>query len=197
MIESWRDIPGFFDFWDIYHQAVEEAKDGDVLVEVGSFLGKSAAYMADCIQVSGKHLDFYAVDCWDEKQYRQWWIDLKDDPPAPWPVGELIGKPLLDAFLYATDKAGAADFISVTRKASVDAAMLFVDQACAFVFIDADHRYPGISSDITAWTPKVKPGGILAGHDYRTPTWPDVTRAVDEVFGSRVEHRGNSWLVRM
>ena len=41
MIKTWQDIPGFFDFADIYDQAVDEAKDGDTLIEVGAFLGKS------------------------------------------------------------------------------------------------------------------------------------------------------------
>jgi hypothetical protein len=81
---------------------------------------------------------------------------------------------------------------------SVDAAATFKDAYLSFAFIDANHLYEGISADIKAWAPKVRPGGILAGHDYGMPDrWPDVTRAVDEAFGSRVEHRGNSWLVRM
>lgn len=198
MIETWQDIPGFFDFADIYDQAVSEARDGDILIEVGSFLGKSAAYMAERIRSSGKTLYFYAVDSWDEVQYRQWWVDVISDPPAPWPVRELMGKPLYEAFSYCISRVGAVDFIRPMRARSVEVARVFTNlNNVPFVFIDADHRYDGIRSDIGAWQGIVRPGGILAGHDYRTGTWPDVDRAVDEVFGARVEHRGNSWLVRM
>lgn len=37
------------------------------------------------------------------------------------------------------------------------------------VFIDADHRYSGIRRDIEAWRGKVRPGGILCGHDFEMP----------------------------
>ncbi len=62
MIKTWHDIPGFFDFMDLYDLAVSGVRDGDTLVEVGSFLGKSAAYMAERIRESGKRLHFQCVD---------------------------------------------------------------------------------------------------------------------------------------
>ena len=71
MIKTWQDIPGFFDFQDIYDQAVDEAKDGDTLIEVGAFLGKSAAYMAEQIKLSGKDLRLFVVDSWDENGLRE------------------------------------------------------------------------------------------------------------------------------
>lgn len=55
-----------------------------------------------------------------------------------------------------------------------------------FVFIDADHTYEGCRADILAWGPKVKPGGLLCGHDYDFGTepaqYPGVRRAVDELL---------------
>jgi hypothetical protein len=30
--------------------------------------------------------------------------------------------------------------------------------------------------------PKIKPGGVIAGHDYH-PEWPGVVKAVNEAFG--------------
>ena len=49
-----------------------------------------------------------------------------------------------------------------------------------FVFIDADHRYAAVKTDIIAWHPKLKPGGFLTGHDY---DMPDVRKAVAELLG--------------
>jgi len=194
-IQTWRDIPGFFDFQDVYNQAVAEAKNGDILVEVGAFLGKSAAYMAEKIKESGKTLIFCVVDSWDEEEYARWWIDVRRDPPAPWPVEELYGKPLKEAFDYCMAAVGADVSVQVVRKPSVEAAKEF-DNALRFVFIDADHRWNGILSDLEAWWPKVQKGGIFAGHDYRVAAWPDVARAVDHTFGPMVERRGTSWVVR-
>lgn len=62
------------------------------------------------------------------------------------------------------------------------------------VFIDGDHSYEGCKGDIDAWLPNLKPGGILAIHDYNkqllavTPdgphprAWEGVNQAVDELL---------------
>ncbi len=207
MIQTWQDIPGFFDFQEVYDLAVEEACDDEMLVEVGTYLGKSAAHMVERIRASSKRLYFYVVDTWDPAIYARWW-EHSNDPPRPWPVEELMGKSLFDAFLYATEKVGVSDGMVPMRMSSSEAAKRFNDGSVRFAFLDADHQYGAVKADIEAWLPKVKPGGILAGHDYLDPlsdyhplvAWPGVTRAVNEAFGSRVEkrgERGNSWLVRV
>lgn len=49
---------------------------------------------------------------------------------------------------------------------SVAASNNFADGSLDFVYIDANHSEPWVTQDITAWAPKVRPGGIVAGHDY-------------------------------
>jgi len=34
------------------------------------------------------------------------------------------------------------------------------------IFIDGDHAYAAVVDDIRLWTPKLKPGGLLCGHDF-------------------------------
>ena len=75
-----------------------------------------------------------------------------------------------------------------------DASRHVYDSTLDFVFIDADHSYLGVKQDISHWRSKVKPGGWLGGHDYNPKRFPQVVRAVDETFGSRVELRpGDIW----
>jgi hypothetical protein len=66
------------------------------------------------------------------------------------------------------------------------------------VFIDADHTYEPVKRDIELYWPTVKKGGLLLGDNYDTPrTAPywGVKRAVDEMFGDRVQrHRRFWWL---
>ena len=45
------------------------------------------------------------------------------------------------------------------------------------IFIDGDHSYEGALKDIANYYPKVKSGGIFAGHDYY---WPGVNRAIGD-----------------
>lgn len=49
------------------------------------------------------------------------------------------------------------------------------------VFIDALHDYEHVKQDIALWWPKVRIGGMLAGHDFNHK-WPGVERAVAEAF---------------
>lgn len=56
-----------------------------------------------------------------------------------------------------------------------------------FVFLDADHCYESACADLAAWWPLIKPGGIMAGHDYLDGEVNDssfgVKQAVTEFFG--------------
>jgi len=44
----------------------------------------------------------------------------------------------------------------------------YPDEYFAFVYVDARHDYLGVLHDLQSWWPKLRQGGIMAGHDY---TW--------------------------
>lgn len=50
---------------------------------------------------------------------------------------------------------------------SMKAVKHFEDNSLDFVFIDGNHEFSFVYEDIVEWTKKVKPGGIIAGHDYK------------------------------
>lgn len=52
------------------------------------------------------------------------------------------------------------------RKPSTVAAKDFEDESLDFVYLDANHEYEHLTEDLHAWVPKVRNGGIVAGHDY-------------------------------
>ena len=72
------------------------------------------------------------------------------------------------------------------RSDTREAASQFEDDSLDALFVDADHRYEFVRADIVAWLPKVKPGGLIVGHDYWNKD-PGVVRAVDELFAGRHE----------
>jgi hypothetical protein len=84
--------------------------------------------------------------------------------------------------------AGRLDLL---RMRTDDAAREIPDASLDFVFVDADHSYEGCKADIVNWAPKVRPGGIVSGHDYG---WPTVSQAVGETGGYSVLAEDNVWV---
>ncbi len=78
-----------------------------------------------------------------------------------------------------------------------DAAGAFDTGSVDFIFIDAEHTYEGVKADIAAWYDKVRPGGIIAGHDF-SHKWPGVERAVGESFNLLTVVLGadHTWIVQ-
>lgn len=97
----------------------------------------------------------------------------------------------------------AGDRAKIIRKDSKDASKDIPDASLDFVFIDADHSYEGSKTDIEAWYPKVKPGGLLSGHDYGNVKFPKfgVTKSVNEFsrkIGVPVETGENfTWFIKI
>jgi len=73
----------------------------------------------------------------------------------------------LDLF-YEQAKKQLAPFSNceIIREFSMDAIKRFEDNSLDFVYIDANHENPHVTEDIVEWSKKVKPGGIVSGHDY-------------------------------
>ena len=45
------------------------------------------------------------------------------------------------------------------------------DQSLDAIFVDGCHLYDCVVSDLEIWLPKVRPGGLVSGHDF-SPQWP-------------------------
>lgn len=100
-------------------------------------------------------------------------------------------------YLAVRMRMGWRSSVRIHRMASTDAAELFMDETFDFVYIDADHTYDAVKADLSAWWPKVRPGGVLAGDDYGFAGWWEdgVTRAVSESL-QPVEIRDRQWVMR-
>ena len=55
----------------------------------------------------------------------------------------------------------------MVRTSSKEASTKFPNEYFDFCYIDGDHSLFGIYDDLFAWSPKVKIGGIISGHDYK------------------------------
>jgi hypothetical protein len=102
-----------------------------------------------------------------------------------------VSQDRFDAFHEETRQrlSGYGSRSEIWRMTSIEAAPRVPDGSLDFVYIDARHDYESVKEDLEAWCSKVRPGGILAGHDYVDGDLPEgefyVKSAVDEFFGER------------
>jgi len=189
----WSDIPGWFNFEDIYREVVRRAPKDAILVEVGVALGRSLGFLANECDVQGrKDLVIIAVDPWERAE------------TAEEPYASEYAKDRGDSFktfqrMVTTHMGSSACRFQAWRITSKTAAEIIGKKNSNlrpwFVFVDADHSYEGVKADIEAWRPLIVPGGILAGHDYDSNDFPGVVRAVIEAFGPNCRRPPSSWLV--
>jgi predicted O-methyltransferase YrrM len=70
------------------------------------------------------------------------------------------------------------------------------DQSFDFVYIDGNHEYRHVLQDLALWCPKIRPGGIVSGHDFYDdidePRRCQVKKAVLEYVR---KNRVNPWFV--
>jgi predicted O-methyltransferase YrrM len=177
MDHFYENIKGWFDFQDVYTTMVNTASHGMHFVEVGAYYGKSAAYMAVEIINSGKDIKFDCVDTWDFV-------------PSQTEISQEMCEGLYEIFLKNIEPV--KNKITPIKALSWDGAAFYEDNSLDFVFIDAAHDYESVKKDINAWFPKVKKGGVIAGHDY---TWcADVQKAVNEFFkGKTIYETEGCW----
>ena len=83
---------------------------------------------------------------------------------------------------FIKNTAAFHDNLIVHRADSAEAANEFPDGYFDLIFVDAEHTESGVRGDVAIWRPKVKIGGILAGHDF-SDAWPSVMAGVREALG--------------
>jgi len=138
---------------------------GTVIVEVGSYTGKSMSCLATG-SAAGNQVPVYAVDPWLLNVRVQW------DTEQAWKTFQ--------------ERVTRYDIARVVRPimgwSHLSAAK--VVEPIGLLFIDGNHSYQGVRRDWMVWAPKLASGGIVAFHDYRplrVKRTIDVARFVDEI----------------
>jgi predicted O-methyltransferase YrrM len=131
----------------------EHGKPNMTVFELGSYTGKSAMTMLPHIQrMRGK---LYCVD----------WF--KGNPGVTAEITKSYqDHNIFEIFLNNIKEAGFEDYVTVMVGTSQDVGCIVAPESADFIFIDADHRYTNVKSDIVEWYLKLKPGGLICGHDF-------------------------------
>ena len=115
-------------------------------VEIGTKAGRNAEHI--CMSMPG--VDLAVVDPWigygDDRRYQ--------DPEKH------------EGFYQDACKRLEPYKVKVVRAKSMDAVGDFALESLDFVYIDGNHCFDYVMEDLIAWNRRVKPGGIVSGHDY-------------------------------
>lgn len=85
--------------------------------------------------------------------------------------------------------------VAFVRAFSVEAAAAFEDGSLDFVYLDAAHDFASVAADLRAWAPKVRPGGIVAGHDYLKAKLPSLMHVPQVIHGWTDAYEIRPWFV--
>ena len=144
----------WFTYDEFYDDVVKE-HDFKVFVEVGCWKGHSISHLVKRLQERGSPFTVFAVDLWDKlPKDNELWAKFPDQIPI-----------LYSIYNYVLSKTGTRKDVFDYRMDSLNAARDFLNDSVDFCFIDASHDKEAVLADLKAWFPKVRKGGIIAGHD--------------------------------
>jgi len=112
------------------------------ILDVGSGAGQATTWLGSIATMTGG-----TVDC----------VDVWDDPEA-WRLFQTNILRTIGDSVVRPHRGRSESVIPALPPVLYD-----------LIFIDADHRYAAVRRDIQNTWPRVRPGGVLCGHDYEAP----------------------------
>jgi hypothetical protein len=162
-------------------EMVDAAAAPATIIEVGSFTGGSARFMADRARSQSKDLAVVCVDTWlgDHELFHTPYLSA---------LKYQVGTPMIYYTFLATvidDKL--EDWIVPFRMDSYNASVAMGDARVMAdgIYIDGSHDYDPVLLDLKQYWKLLKPGGwmVIDDYDYTGPRFAGLIRAVDTFFG--------------
>ncbi|WP_328723854.1 class I SAM-dependent methyltransferase [Streptomyces sp. NBC_00247] len=143
----------------LYAAAVDAARLGLPLLEVGSYCGRSTVLLADAARTAG--LTALTVDHHRGSEEQQPGWEYHDASLVDPEVGRMDTLPTFRRTLHA---AGLEDHVVALVGRSPQVAAVWGGRL-GFVFIDGGHTDEHASGDYEGWAPHLAEGGLLVIHD--------------------------------
>lgn len=162
-----------------------EVPRGRVIVELGSFKGKSACYLARGSK-AGNSVPVFCVDVWEasDQEFARHFRD----------AAMFADETIFETWQRQVAQARVKSLITPIKGHSGHTAEDWT-RPVGLLFVDADHAYEACRRDTLAWAPHLAPGAWVAWHDYGNKRFPGVPQFVDEwlptVEPVEVVRRGN------
>lgn len=160
-----RGIEGWFSEDEgRWYARFARALRGGVFVEIGCWKGRSTSFIGKICNENGTRL--VCVDHWNGSK----------DGLQPRYEAALATENVEQTFRANMATLGIT--VEVLAKPSLEAIADFAPGSVDRVFLDGSHDGPSVAADLEAWSTRLKPDGILAGHDY-APKYSGLRDAVD------------------
>ncbi len=121
----------------------------DLKFKVGAEIGVAQGFYSKILCENNPGMRLYLVDIWDT-----------------YPGYHMYGDKIRSYYAKAKKRLKPYS-VRFIKKLSMDAVTDFPDNCLDFVFIDRAHDFIHIAEDVSEWSKKVRPGGIVFGHDYK------------------------------
>jgi len=131
------------------HLAAQLLQEDGVVVEVGSYRGRSMSFLADGAKAG--EVPVYCVDPWTFADLTGPEVDQEDDNVEA-------------AFLTAL-AANGHGLVTQLRGLSMDVLATWSRGPVGLLFIDGAHDTPSVRADLDGWTAHVPVGGTVVMHD--------------------------------
>ncbi len=148
-----------------------------VIVEIGSFMGLSTAWMG----IGAKQTNRGPVIAIDHFRGSPEHKTLFEE--------ELKTDSMLPYFEKNIKALGLEEIVHPLVGSSRDAAQTWT-QPIRLLFLDGEHSYTGVSQDFALFSEHVVKEGIICFHDVNQDTWPDVT----EFYESLLKEENTPWI---
>lgn len=130
--------------------------------ELGTHVGTSAIYLLEHVANIHTHVCVDPYISYNDAPGDAMPQDFYDYVKSVWDINRCLYP---DRILFIHDTS--------------DAACKFIeDESLDYVFVDGDHSYEFTLRDLENYWPKVKPGGLISGHDFNSVGWFGVNEAV-------------------
>ena len=164
------EVPGYLTEQDVavIESISQRLPDAGRLVEIGSFLGKSACEWARTFGTLGKRYEIFCIDSFNATRDALVQVLIRSDfqvPESP--------KDQWEFFLHYTKSHANITPI----KAFFDRDFRWLQGPVDCVFEDSDHRADTLEHALPFWWKHLNNRGIICGHDYHMP---QVKMSVDQ-----------------
>lgn len=155
-------------------------KKPKVIVEIGSWCGKSAIFMASLLTSDSK---LYTIDHWFGQSY------YFENPPQE--VANRLPY-VYQLFLSNVIHHNLANIIIPIRMSSLEAAQA-LNISPDLVYIDGSHTEEDVYNDILAWHKKLSANGIICGDDWACPAVKTGIEKAIQQINLKVASELNFW----